>query len=575
MQKRSQILEQRRGLVATLVGRAAHSAQAIEQRPTRVRHHIHQRLGLADRLPHRGLRGLRLHLRHRGHHLGIVGRVQGRQGNLRCSRRTPTCGLLSSAIALAAHPKGFHQGRSSALALAGHLLHLGHQLAHIGCAQALWCHHAEDRTRTAYGNFPVVRLGQHLLSQLYFVGQAVYLALEGPAIQHQAPVRLHRPGEDDQVLQFSRQPHGARLVYPASHPADCQRAGVPILGRLLGKVQLPVRVDLQRRLAHLAELERVDDRSKQLAQRRIRHDGPAVGCLHRGLDFGPDLANQLRADFGVEARVGWVAVRKQLVQQVLESCLEVRTHRRTRCERRIERLKLLFSRQFMHDGVAGLLAHAVGHFQMADQLDAQGIALVLGHRSGLNPIDEGQVGRVRLEALALQDVVKHHITLQVGLRLGAEEGRQPHQRLCRTALVFAQACQVIGGRSVRLVERQVEHHGPGARPVFQPVIGHLTHVLVDHLHFAARAAPVEVVVVKHRAAVGNAQLLKQQLAHGLASVAGVVHHFGSLQHRFQVHARDLDGDHRVGIVGDFELTHFTSPVAQLAQYLLRLLAGNG
>ena len=394
-------------------------------------------------------------------------------------------------------------------------------------------------------------------------------------VVHQAPVGLQCPGQDDQVLQLKGQAHRLGLIDPAPHLCDGERDGAAVLGRLLREVRLPVRFDQQRRLAHLAQPQGVDHRSQLLAQCRIVHIRPPVRRVHRGLDRRPDVANQPSTDADVERRVCRVAVGEQLVQQAFEGRLKVHAHWRPGGQCRVQRLELLFGRQLMHDGLAGFRANPVGHFQVADHLDAQRVSLVPGHGLGLHPVDKGQVLRVGLEAVTLQDVVQHHVALEVSLGLGAEEGRQPDQRLRQATFVFGQSRQVIGRRAVRLVERQVHHDGPGAGAVLQAVVGHFPHVLIHHLHLAAGAAPVEVVVMEHRAAVGDTQLLEQQLTHRLAAVAGVVHHLGRLQHRLQVHARDLDGHQRVGVLGDLQLAHLTRPVAQLAQHLLRLLARNG
>jgi hypothetical protein len=126
-------------------------------------------------------------------------------------------------------------------------------------------------------------------------------------------------------------------------------------------------------------------------------------------------------------------------------------------------------------------------------------------RLGLHPVDERQVGGVVVEALTLQDVVQHHQAPQVGQRLVAQERGQPHQRLGVAAAVLRQAGQIVGGAEVRVVKRKVQHHRPGARAAAQPVVGHLAHVLVQQLHLAPGAAPVELVGGEQAAGVRNAQ----------------------------------------------------------------------
>ena len=222
--------------------------------------------------------------------------------------------------------------------------------------------------------------------------------------------------------------------------------------------------------------------------------------------------------------------------------------------------------------IARLNADAVDHLQLAAQLDAQRVELVARQRLGLRPVDERQVAGVLLEALTLQDVVQRHQPAQVRQRFAAQERRQPDQRAGAATPVLVQPRQVVIGGAVGLVEREVDHHVPGPRAALELLVGHRAHVLVDHLHLAPGATPVELVGDEQPAAVRDAQLLEQHLAHLLAPVARVVVGLGIAQHRLQIDAGDLDRQHRVQVVGELDLAHLAGPVAQPAQHLRALLA---
>ena len=182
---------------------------------------------------------------------------------------------------------------------------------------------------------------------------------------------------------------------------------------------------------------------------------------------------------------------------------------------------------------------------------------------------------VVVETITLQDVVEHDEAAEVGQRLVAHEGGQPHEGSRITAAVRAETRQVIRRPEVGVVERKVDHHRPGARAATQAVVGHLADVLVQQLDLTPRAAPDELVGREQPAGVLNAQLLEQGLADLLAPIAGVVVGLGRTQDRLDVDAGDLDRDHRVLVFGDLDLADLAGPVAALAQHVLRLAPGDG
>ena len=71
-------------------------------------------------------------------------------------------------------------------------------------------------------------------------------------------------------------------------------------------------------LAHLADTARVHHRAHQLAGGVVSHQPALLGRLDGIAQLGPDLLDQRGLDLDVEAGMGWVLVRKQLAQQVLE-----------------------------------------------------------------------------------------------------------------------------------------------------------------------------------------------------------------------------------------------------------------
>ena len=343
----------------------------------------------------------------------------------------------------------------------------------------------------------------------------------------------------------------------------------------LPESRLPVGLDQQVGLAHLPELAGVHHGTDQLACRAVLHE-PALARRFDGLlHFGPDLLDDAGLDLGVELGMRRVLVGKQLAQQAIEGAAEVSAHGRARRQRRVQRLELLVCRERVAHRVTRLGADPVRHFELRPELDPQLVELIPGQRLGLHTVDEREVRSVVVEAVALQDVVEHHQAAEVGQRLVAEEGGQPHERSCVAAAVRTQARQIIRRAEVRVVERKVNHHRPGARAATQAVVGHLADVLVQQLDFAPRAAPDELVGREQPAGVLNAQLLEQGLADLLPPIAGVVVGLGGTQDRLDVDAGDLDRDHRVLVLGDLDLADLAGPVAALAQHVLRLPPGDG
>ena len=335
-----------------------------------------------------------------------------------------------------------------------------------------------------------------------------------------------------------------------------------------------MRFDQQVSLAHLAELTGIHDGAHQLARRAVLHQ-PALPRRFDGLPhLEPDLPDHAGLDLGIELGVRRVLVGEQLAQQALERALEVGPHGRTRRQGQIQRSKLLVGGERVAHGISRLGADAVGHFELRPELDPQLIALIPGERPGLYPVDEREVRGVVVEALALQDVVEHHQAAQVGQRLVAEEGGQPHEGPRVAAAIGVQPRQIIRRPEVRVVERKIHHHRPGARAAAQAVVGHLPDVFVEHLDLAPRPAPEKPVGREQPAVVLNAQLLEQGLADLLAPIAGVVVGLGGAQDRLDVDAGDLNRDHRVLIFGDLDLADLAGPVAALAQHVLRLAPGN-
>ena len=334
-------------------------------------------------------------------------------------------------------------------------------------------------------------------------------------------------------------------------------------------------LDQQMRLGHLPQLAGVHHRPNTLADGHVLHQPTLPRRLDRLLHLHPHLPHHAGLDLRLEFRVCGVLVGKQLPQQVVERRSELCPDGRAGCQGLVERPELLVRRQRVGHRVARLCADAVSHLQLRAQLDAQLVELVARQRPGLHLVVDRQHQRIVVETVTLEDVVEHHQAPQVCQRLVAEERGQPHQRAGVAPAVTVQARNVILRCAVGLVERKVQHHRPGTAAPTQPVVGHLAHVLVEHLHLAPGAAPGELVVGEQAAVVRDAQLVEHRFAQLLAPIARVVVRRCAAQDGLDVHVGRFDRDDRLQVLSHLDFGDLARPVTALAHHVLPLAPWDG
>ncbi len=142
------------------------------------------------------------------------------------------------------------------------------------------------------------------------------------------------------------------------------KADAAVARMALPESRLPVRLNQQVGLTHLAELARVHDGAYQLARRAVLHQ-PALARRFDGLlHFGPDLLDDAGLDLDVELGMRRVLMGKQLSQQALEGAAEVGSHGRARRQRGIQRLELQVCRERVTHRVPRLAVDPIGHLEL-------------------------------------------------------------------------------------------------------------------------------------------------------------------------------------------------------------------
>ena len=103
-----------------------------------------------------------------------------------------------------------------------------------------------------------------------------------------------------------------------------------------------------------------------------------------------------------------VLVAVQLIEETLESTVEVGAYRRLGPERLVERAELVRGIELVLQHVARFIGDAIGYFHELAQPLLKLIALVLGQRARWPAVHKREVSSVIVEPLAGENVVQYY-----------------------------------------------------------------------------------------------------------------------------------------------------------------------
>ena len=199
-------------------------------------------------------------------------------------------------------------------------------------------------------------------------------------------------------------------------------------------------------------------------------------------------------------------------------------------------------------------------------------ALVFEKRTRLSSFNRTQVlTEGDKTVFTLKHMLQGNQSSQLALRRLTEEIGQPTKCLGSIAsiLVLLNTCPIACRRVVALIKRKIDQQLPIITTRLKSgEVRYLADVLEHHLNGATSTAPSKWMLNKQLVVVLNTKGLKQQIIDQFPTCAVIIMDLRLLKNTLGVHTRQLDRNHRAGIIADFDLTNSAGPLTALLQYRL-------